>query len=81
VLEAATGVEALRVVEGAAAIDLNRLRRHHAGDGRADHATELRRRGLNVKIIFVSGYATTLRPQLPEGQEFLSCPSLSRSSS
>ena len=76
VLEAETGADALRVVDSA--------------DGKIDlivsdvimpemdgptMLTELRRRGLNAKIIFVSGYADdAFAKNLPEGQEFLFLP-------
>ena len=53
-----SGVEALKVAEAAERADRpHRLRRHHAGDGRADHADRIARRGLTAKVVFVSGYA------------------------
>ncbi len=76
VLEAETGVEALRVVEKA--------------DGKIDlivsdvimpemdgptMLTELRRRGFAAKVVFVSGYAdNAFARNLPEGQEFVFLP-------
>jgi two-component system cell cycle sensor histidine kinase/response regulator CckA len=76
VLEADSGLEALKVVE--------------AADGKIDlivsdvimpemdgptMLTELRRRGLAAPIIFVSGYADdAFAKNLPEGQEFLFLP-------
>ena len=76
VLEADSGADALRVVEVRGRQDRpDRFRRHHAGDGRPAMLTELRRRGLNAKIIFVSGYADdAFAKNLPEGQEFLFLP-------
>jgi two-component system, cell cycle sensor histidine kinase and response regulator CckA len=76
VLEAETGLEALRVVEKA--------------DGKIDlivsdvimpemdgptMLTELRRRGFAAKVVFVSGYADdAFARNLPEGQEFVFLP-------
>jgi two-component system cell cycle sensor histidine kinase/response regulator CckA len=76
VLEADSGAEALKVVE--------------AADGKIDlivsdvimpemdgptMLTELRRRGLAARVIFVSGYADdAFAKNLPEGQEFLFLP-------
>ena len=75
VLEAATGVDALRVVEGAAAIDLIVSDVIMPEMDGPTMLTELRRRGLNAKIIFVSGYADdAFARNLPEGQEFLFLP-------
>ena len=84
VLEAESGVEALRVVEEAGGADRShRLRRHHAGDGRADHADRTaparpRRRRSS------SSPATPTTPSpgtCPRARNSSSCPSPSRSSS
>ena len=79
-LEADSGVEALRVVEEA--------------DGKIDlivsdvvmpemdgptMLAELRKRGVTAKVIFVSGYAEdAFATNLPEGEDFASCRSPSR---
>jgi two-component system cell cycle sensor histidine kinase/response regulator CckA len=75
VLEAATGVDALRVAESAAAIDLIVSDVIMPEMDGPTMFTELRRRGFNAKIIFVSGYADdAFARNLPEGQEFLFLP-------
>jgi len=75
VLEAATGVDALRVAEGAGAIDLIVSDVIMPEMDGPTMLTELRRRGLDAKIIFVSGYADdAFARNLPEGQEFLFLP-------
>jgi len=75
VLEAANGADALSVVEGAAAIDLIVSDVIMPEMDGPTMLTELRRRGLNAKIIFVSGYADdAFARNLPEGQEFLFLP-------
>jgi two-component system cell cycle sensor histidine kinase/response regulator CckA len=75
VLEAANGADALRVVEGAAGIDLIVSDVIMPEMDGPTMLTELRRRGLNAKIIFVSGYADdAFARNLPEGQEFLFLP-------
>jgi len=76
VLEAESGVEALRVVEEAGhPIDLIVSDVIMPEMDGPTMLTELRRRGLNAKIIFVSGYADdAFARNLPEGQEFLFLP-------
>ncbi len=76
VLEADTGVDALRVVEWRAApIDLIVSDVIMPEMDGPTMLTELRRRGLNAKVIFVSGYADdAFARNLPEGQEFLFLP-------
>jgi two-component system cell cycle sensor histidine kinase/response regulator CckA len=72
VLEADSGVDALRVVEKAGGkIDLIVSDVIMPEMDGPTMLTELRRRGLNAKIIFVSGYADdAFAKNLPEGQEF-----------
>ncbi|MGD0562576.1 MAG: ATP-binding protein [Roseiarcus sp.] len=76
VLEAETGADALRVVESAGGkIDLIVSDVIMPEMDGPSMLTELRRRGLNAKIIFVSGYADdAFAKNLPEGQEFLFLP-------
>ncbi len=76
VLEAETGADALRVVESAGGkIDLIVSDVIMPEMDGPTMLTELRRRGLNAKIIFVSGYADdAFAKNLPEGQEFLFLP-------
>jgi len=76
VLEAGSGVEALRVAEQAGgAIDLIVSDVIMPEMDGPSMLVELRRRGLNVKVIFVSGYADdAFARNLPEGQEFLFLP-------
>ncbi|THD50139.1 MAG: PAS domain-containing sensor histidine kinase [Bradyrhizobium sp.] len=76
VLEAENGADALRVVEAnGGAIDLIVSDVIMPEMDGATMFTELRRRGLNAKIIFVSGYADdAFARNLPEGQEFLFLP-------
>ncbi len=76
VLEASSGVDALRVVEAHdGPIDLVVSERRHARDGRPALLGELRRRGAKAKIIFVSGYAEeAFSKNLPEGEEFAFLP-------
>jgi two-component system cell cycle sensor histidine kinase/response regulator CckA len=76
VLEAESGVDALRVVESAdGKIDLIVSDVIMPEMDGPSMLTELRRRGLNAKIVFVSGYADdAFAKNLPEGQEFLFLP-------
>jgi two-component system cell cycle sensor histidine kinase/response regulator CckA len=76
VLEADSGVEALKVVENAGgAIDLIVSDVIMPEMDGPSMLTELRRRGLTAKIIFVSGYADdAFSKNLPEGEEFLFLP-------
>ena len=76
VLEAETGVDALRVAEKAAEpIDLIVSDVIMPEMDGPTMLTELRRRGLTAKIIFVSGYADdAFARNLPEGQEFVFLP-------
>ena len=76
VLEAETGGDALRVVERAGGkIDLIVSDVIMPEMDGPTMLTELRRRGLNAKVIFVSGYADdAFAKNLPEGQEFLFLP-------
>ena len=75
VLEAGTGVEALKVAESAGDIDLIVSDVIMPEMDGPTMLTELRRRGLNTKVIFVSGYADdAFARNLPEGQEFLFLP-------
>jgi two-component system cell cycle sensor histidine kinase/response regulator CckA len=76
VLEADSGVEALKVVENAGgAIDLIVSDVIMPEMDGPTMLTELRRRGLAAKIIFVSGYADdAFAKNLPEGEEFLFLP-------
>ena len=74
-LEAGTGVEALKVAESAGDIDLIVSDVIMPEMDGPTMLTELRRRGLNTKVIFVSGYADdAFARNLPEGQEFLFLP-------
>jgi two-component system cell cycle sensor histidine kinase/response regulator CckA len=72
VLEADSGADALKVVEGAGgAIDLIVSDVIMPEMDGPSMLTELRRRGLTAKIIFVSGYADdAFAKNLPEGEEF-----------
>jgi two-component system cell cycle sensor histidine kinase/response regulator CckA len=76
VLEADSGLDALRVVEEAGGkIDLIVSDVIMPEMDGPTMLTELRRRGLTAKIIFVSGYADdAFSRNLPEGQEFLFLP-------
>ena len=78
VMEAESGAEALKVVEkagGAGAIDLIVSDVIMPEMDGPSMLTELRRRGLTAKIIFVSGYADdAFAKNLPEGEEFLFLP-------
>jgi two-component system, cell cycle sensor histidine kinase and response regulator CckA len=76
VLEAETGVEALRVAEEAAEpIDLIVSDVIMPEMDGPTMLTELRRRGFAAKVIFVSGYADdAFARNLPEGQEFVFLP-------
>jgi len=76
VLEADTGADALRAVERAGGkIDLIVSDVIMPEMDGPTMLTELRRRGLNAKVIFVSGYADdAFAKNLPEGQEFLFLP-------
>ncbi len=76
VLEADSGLDALRVVENAAGkIDLIVSDVIMPEMDGPSMLTELRRRGLEAKVIFVSGYADdAFAKNLPEGQEFLFLP-------
>jgi len=78
VMEADSGAEALKVVEkagGAGAIDLIVSDVIMPEMDGPSMLTELRRRGLTAKIIFVSGYADdAFAKNLPEGEEFLFLP-------
>jgi two-component system, cell cycle sensor histidine kinase and response regulator CckA len=76
VLEADSGAEALKVVENAGgAIDLIVSDVIMPEMDGPSMLTELRRRGLTAKIIFVSGYADdAFAKNLPEGEEFLFLP-------
>jgi two-component system cell cycle sensor histidine kinase/response regulator CckA len=76
VLEADSGAEALKVVENAGgAIDLIVSDVIMPELDGPSMLTELRRRGLTAKIIFMSGYADdAFAKNLPEGEEFLFLP-------
>ena len=76
VLEAESGADALRVVEEAGGkIDLIVSDVIMPEMDGPSMLTELRRRGLAAKIIFVSGYADdAFAKNLPEGQEFVFLP-------
>jgi two-component system, cell cycle sensor histidine kinase and response regulator CckA len=76
VLEADSGADALRIVEGAhGKIDLIVSDVIMPEMDGPSMLTELRRRGLDAKVIFVSGYADdAFAKNLPEGQEFLFLP-------
>ena len=76
VLEAETGLEALRVAEETAEpIDLIVSDVIMPEMDGPTMLTELRRRGFAAKVIFVSGYADdAFARNLPEGQEFLFLP-------
>ncbi|MGO4871958.1 MAG: cell cycle histidine kinase CckA [Roseiarcus sp.] len=76
VLESDSGADALRVVESAGGkIDLIVSDVIMPEMDGPSMLTELRRRGLNAKVIFVSGYADdAFSKNLPEGQEFLFLP-------
>jgi two-component system cell cycle sensor histidine kinase/response regulator CckA len=76
VLEAETGLDALRVAEKAAEpIDLIVSDVIMPEMDGPTMLTELRRRGLTAKVIFVSGYADdAFARNLPEGQEFVFLP-------
>ncbi len=76
VLEAETGVEALRVAEQTAeTIDLIVSDVIMPEMDGPTMLTELRRRGFAAKVVFVSGYADdAFARNLPEGQEFVFLP-------
>jgi two-component system, cell cycle sensor histidine kinase and response regulator CckA len=76
VLEADNGVEALRVAEEAGGpIDLIVSDVIMPEMDGPTMLTELRRRGFNAKVVFVSGYADdAFARNLPEGQEFVFLP-------
>jgi two-component system cell cycle sensor histidine kinase/response regulator CckA len=76
VLEADSGLDALRVVEEAGGkIDLIVSDVIMPEMDGPTMLTELRKRGLNAKIIFVSGYADdAFAKNLPDGQEFVFLP-------
>jgi len=76
VLEAETGLDALRVAEKAVEpIDLIVSDVIMPEMDGPTMLTELRRRGLTAKVIFVSGYADdAFARNLPEGQEFVFLP-------
>jgi two-component system cell cycle sensor histidine kinase/response regulator CckA len=76
ILEADSGLEALKVVENAGgAIDLIVSDVIMPEMDGPTMLTELRKRGLTAKIIFVSGYADdAFAKNLPEGEEFLFLP-------
>ena len=76
VLEAESGLEALKVVETAGgAIDLIVSDVIMPEMDGPSMLAELRRKGLTAKIIFVSGYADdAFAKNLPEGEEFLFLP-------
>ena len=76
VLEAETGVDALSVVEKAGEpIDLIVSDVIMPEMDGPTMLTELRRRGLTAKVVFVSGYADdAFARNLPEGQEFVFLP-------
>jgi two-component system, cell cycle sensor histidine kinase and response regulator CckA len=76
VLEAETGLDALRVVEDASEpIDLIVSDVIMPEMDGPTMLTELRKRGLNAKVIFVSGYADdAFARNLPEGQDFVFLP-------
>src|ERR1700689_1972232 len=76
VLEAETGLDALRFVEAATEpIDLIVSDVIMPEMDGPTMLTELRKRGLTAKIIFVSGYADdAFAKNLPEGEEFLFLP-------
>jgi two-component system, cell cycle sensor histidine kinase and response regulator CckA len=76
VLEAESGLEALKVVEAAGgAIDLIVSDVIMPEMDGPSMLAELRRTGLTAKIIFVSGYADdAFAKNLPEGEEFLFLP-------
>jgi len=76
VLEADSGADALRIVENAEGkIDLIVSDVIMPEMDGPSMLTELRRRGLDAKVIFVSGYADdAFAKNLPEGQEFVFLP-------
>jgi len=76
VLEAETGLEALRVAEQTAEpIDLIVSDVIMPEMDGPTMLTELRRRGFSAKVVFVSGYADdAFARNLPEGQEFVFLP-------
>jgi two-component system cell cycle sensor histidine kinase/response regulator CckA len=76
VLEADSGVEALKVVDAAEGkIDLIVSDVIMPEMDGPTMLTELRKRGLTARVIFVSGYADdAFAKNLPEGQEFLFLP-------
>jgi two-component system cell cycle sensor histidine kinase/response regulator CckA len=76
VLEAESGVDALRVAEEAGGpIDLIVSDVIMPEMDGPSMLTELRRRGLTAKVVFVSGYADdAFARNLPEGQEFVFLP-------
>jgi two-component system cell cycle sensor histidine kinase/response regulator CckA len=76
VLEAETGLDALRVVEEASEpIDLIVSDVIMPEMDGPSMLTELRKRGLTAKVIFVSGYADdAFARNLPEGQDFVFLP-------
>jgi two-component system, cell cycle sensor histidine kinase and response regulator CckA len=76
VLEAETGLDALRVVEEASEpIDLIVSDVIMPEMDGPTMLTELRKRGLTAKVIFVSGYADdAFAKNLPEGQDFVFLP-------
>jgi two-component system, cell cycle sensor histidine kinase and response regulator CckA len=76
VLEAETGVDALRVAEAATEpIDLIVSDVIMPEMDGPTMLTELRKRGLSAKVVFVSGYADdAFARNLPEGQDFVFLP-------
>ena len=76
ILEADSGLEALKVVENAGgAIDLIVSDVIMPEMDGPTMLTELRKRGLTAKVIFVSGYADdAFARNLPEGQDFVFLP-------
>ena len=75
VLEAETGLDAARRRGRKRADRPRRLRRHHAGNGRADDADGTAQARIDGKVIFVSGYADdAFARNLPEGQDFVFLP-------
>jgi two-component system cell cycle sensor histidine kinase/response regulator CckA len=76
VLEAETGLDALRVAEAASEpIDLIVSDVIMPEMDGPTMLTELRKRGLTAKVIFVSGYADdAFARNLPEGQDFVFLP-------
>src|SRR5271165_3506835 len=75
VLEAESGVEALRVAEEAGKIDLIVSDVIMPEMDGPTMLVELRRRGIDAKVVFVSGYADdAFSRSLPEKQEFVFLP-------